>query len=233
MRKRLLALILGLVMCLSLLPVTAVFAADDTIINKLVINYTTNNAYPGCRAYEVTKELRDGICNKNISNGAGENVAYVSNVYFRSYTNPDRVGNSTQIEHDTPDLIDPNLYYFVNIEVEANKGYDFKHTGATFDTSSLTAVINGKSNVAKLSSGYNEFWKSINIWVPIEIKDATIRGDINGNGSLDDADLTALLRHVAQIELITDSEALGRANIDGIGDIDAADVTALAQMLKK
>lgn len=47
----------------------------------------------------------------------------------------------------------------------------------------------------------------------------------------DAADLTLLLRHVAGIEVITDSALLERANVDGIGGVDAADITKLAQYL--
>lgn len=57
--------------------------------------------------------------------------------------------------------------------------------------------------------------------------------DLTGDGKTDSADLTALLRHVAKIELITDSAMLERANVDGIGSVDAADVTLLAKSLSK
>ena len=53
-------------------------------------------------------------------------------------------------------------------------------------------------------------------------------GDVNGDGVVDMADLAALTRHVARIELLTD---LSRADINGDGRISAADVTALARML--
>ena len=57
-----------------------------------------------------------------------------------------------------------------------------------------------------------------------------LQGDITGNGVVDGTDLTALLRHVAKIELLTGA-SLDRANVDGIGVIDAADVTWLAKKL--
>lgn len=55
-------------------------------------------------------------------------------------------------------------------------------------------------------------------------------GDVNGDGSVNDIDLTKLLRYVAKIDTLSEAE-LSRANVDGIGNIDAADVTALAKML--
>ena len=53
-------------------------------------------------------------------------------------------------------------------------------------------------------------------------------GDVDGNGSVNNTDLTALLRHVAKIELLSDTS---RADINKDGNIDAADVTSLAKML--
>ena len=55
-------------------------------------------------------------------------------------------------------------------------------------------------------------------------------GDVNGDGTVDTADLDALVRHVACIEELGD---LSRADIDGDGDIDADDITVLAQMLQQ
>ena len=55
-------------------------------------------------------------------------------------------------------------------------------------------------------------------------------GDVNGDGTVDTADMDALVRHVACIEELGD---LSRADIDGDGDIDADDITVLAQMLQQ
>ena len=51
---------------------------------------------------------------------------------------------------------------------------------------------------------------------------------MNGDGVVDMADLAALARHVARIELLAD---LSRADINNDGRISAADVTMLAQIL--
>ena len=53
-------------------------------------------------------------------------------------------------------------------------------------------------------------------------------GDVNGDGAVNDLDLTELLRHVAKIELLEDDS---RADVNGDIVINAADVAALAKML--
>lgn len=59
-------------------------------------------------------------------------------------------------------------------------------------------------------------------------REAGLYGDVNGDGVVDMADLAALARHVARIELLAD---LSRADINNDGRISAADVTMLAQIL--
>lgn len=55
--------------------------------------------------------------------------------------------------------------------------------------------------------------------------------DLTGDGKTDSADLTALLRHVAKIEEITDAGLLKKADVNGDKVINAKDVTKLAQFL--
>ena len=55
-------------------------------------------------------------------------------------------------------------------------------------------------------------------------------GDVNGDGAVDDLDLTALLRHVAKIRLLENDS---HADVNKDGMVDAADVTALAILLEK
>lgn len=57
-------------------------------------------------------------------------------------------------------------------------------------------------------------------------------GDINGDDRSDADDLITLTRHVAHIELITDSDKLKSADVDGDKSVTAADLTALARLIK-
>jgi len=169
LKKKSISLVLALTILVSVFTPLTVFAggSDPIIIDKLCIDFTTENAHPAAEAYELTKELRK-LDGKNISNGT-EDVGYCMNVYLRSYTEPNRGGTAKQIESNDTDLIDPNLYYYVNLEIKANNGFDFKHTGTEFDTSSLTTVINGEEMSGIADGYYNEYWKLIDLYIPIEI----------------------------------------------------------------
>lgn len=57
--------------------------------------------------------------------------------------------------------------------------------------------------------------------------------DLTGDGVINNADLTMLLRHVAKISIIEDRSWLKTADFDYSGTVDANDVTILAQHLKK
>lgn len=58
-------------------------------------------------------------------------------------------------------------------------------------------------------------------------------GDVNGDNQVDAKDLTTLARHVAKIELITESDFLMRADTNQDGVVDAADLTHLARYVAK
>ena len=151
----------------------ATYAYGVEVIDELHIDYTTENAVAGVLAYELTKELRS-LDGKNISNGT-EDVGRCMNVYLFSYTEPNRQGTRTQIDSSVTDLIDPNLYYYANFEISAkNSGFDFKHDGTTFDTSSVKTIINGVETAVQWSDNYNEYWKCAEFYIPIKISKIAI-----------------------------------------------------------
>ena len=62
-------------------------------------------------------------------------------------------------------------------------------------------------------------------------EDANVVCDLNGDEIVDSADLTTLARHIAKIELITDTDKLKLADVNGDKLVNAADLTALAQYI--
>ena len=65
----------------------------------------------------------------------------------------------------------------------------------------------------------------------LEVKAGSVLpGDVNGDGKVTSVDLTALLRHVAKIQLLGNTT---NADVNKDGKINAADVTALAKMLNR
>ena len=59
---------------------------------------------------------------------------------------------------------------------------------------------------------------------------AVIKGDANEDGFVDAKDLTALARHIARIEYLSDAAV---ADIDGDGSVSAADLTILARYVAR
>ena len=58
-------------------------------------------------------------------------------------------------------------------------------------------------------------------------------GDVDLDGDISAKDLTLIARHIAKIELITNSAALANADINKDGDVTAADLTKLARHIAK
>ena len=56
-------------------------------------------------------------------------------------------------------------------------------------------------------------------------------GDVDGDGAVGAADLTALACHVGNIVLLTDADALKAADVDSDGEITASDLTKLARFV--
>lgn len=56
-----------------------------------------------------------------------------------------------------------------------------------------------------------------------------LKGDVNLDGTVGPADLTALARHVAEIKLLTDETALANADVTGDGSAGPDDLTKLAR----
>ena len=60
---------------------------------------------------------------------------------------------------------------------------------------------------------------------------AGLLGDVNCDGVITAGDLTALARHLANIEVLTDARKLANADINGDGDVTSGDLTKLARHL--
>ena len=60
-----------------------------------------------------------------------------------------------------------------------------------------------------------------------------MKGDVNGDNTVDAKDLTALARHVARIETITNATLLKNADVTREGGVTAADLTKLARYVAR
>ncbi len=59
------------------------------------------------------------------------------------------------------------------------------------------------------------------------------KGELTGDGEVDADDLTALARHTAKLDIITDATALQNADVTGDGEVDTDDLTKLARFIAK
>lgn len=69
--------------------------------------------------------------------------------------------------------------------------------------------------------------------IKVTEKPTALYGDVDLDGEIDSEDLTALARHIAKIEYITDSQALINANINKDSGISSDDLTKLARHVAK
>lgn len=116
------------------------------------------------------------------------------------------------------------FYYYINGQPQ---NYDPIESKADFDTDSInlfTGTLHGSINVDNLTFYITE--GSVN-------KADVLIGDVNGDGIVSAEDLTALARHVAKIEEITDPSVLKAADVDGNEEVDANDLTKLARYVAK
>ena len=56
-----------------------------------------------------------------------------------------------------------------------------------------------------------------------------LKGDVNGDGSIDMEDFTLIARHVGELEFITDSTAFSNADVNDDGEVDMEDFTLVAR----
>lgn len=101
--------------------------------------------------------------------------------------------------------------------------------GSTDPVYTITA-----SDVAKFTSdnGHLVEFDSTNNTILIVAR-TYLKGDANLDGEVNADDLTALARHVAKIEALTDDYALLSADVDDNGSLSADDLTKLARYVAK
>lgn len=74
---------------------------------------------------------------------------------------------------------------------------------------------------------------TITTTVEVEVNDPAtgLKGDVDLDGDVGPSDLTALAKHLAEIEFITDATAINNADVTGDAEIGPDDLTKLAQYL--
>ncbi|MDO5335026.1 MAG: fibronectin type III domain-containing protein [Coriobacteriia bacterium] len=162
---------LALAFALALALTGTAYAADENAetkyIDKISLSFTTDKACAGLKEGDLFRELR----NASLADGT-EETARIKDVVLYAYTEPNLGGTYDQIGSSAvTTAIDPKRHYYALFQVEANRsaGYDFKHEGNDFDTSSVTWTANGKPADGTVNQYYNEYLGAVSIYVPIEI----------------------------------------------------------------
>ena len=105
--------------------------------------------------------------------------------------------------------------------------------GAALGDSALTLVFDDASFVYN-GDAMEDFTAIVNGGkVTVTEKPTALYGDVNLDGEIDSEDLTALARHIAKIEYITDPQALINANINKDSGVSSDDLTKLARHVAK
>ena len=101
----------------------------------------------------------------------------------------------------------------------------------------------GKNTITGLRKGNTSLTGKVTIGnlteeaqVSVEVTEKTedwILGDVNKDKAVDAKDLTALARHLAKIEIISDEVALNAADTNRDGGVAAGDLTKLAKFVAK
>ena len=65
---------------------------------------------------------------------------------------------------------------------------------------------------------------------PLPSETVRAKGDVDGNQVIDASDALAVLKHAAQLAVITDQESVAAADVDGNGQIDASDALEILKI---
>ena len=123
----------------------------------------------------------------------------------------------------------------VELYKDGTKVTDAAMTGSTYtfsDVSTGTYTVRAKSSDGTLNGSASVTVKADSI----SNADVTIqqwqKGDVNKDGEINSDDVTALLRHVSKIELLS-SDAAALGDVDNNGEVNSDDVTKLLRFVSK
>ena len=95
-------------------------------------------------------------------------------------------------------------------------------------------LVDGESVGPVSEYVYEDIQSDHSIWAIFKKEgDDLLLGDVNGDGDVDAKDLTALAKHLAKIETITDEKLLSNADTNQDGKVSAEDLTKLAKYIAK
>ena len=113
---------------------------------------------------------------------------------------------------------------------DATAGTDGKYTISNVSTGTYTlkakssdGSLNGSASVTVAADSISNADVTLQKWQ---------KGDVNKDGEINSDDVTALLRHVSKIELLS-SDAAALGDVDNNGEVNSDDVTKLLRFVSK
>ena len=113
---------------------------------------------------------------------------------------------------------------------DATAGTDGKYTISNVSTGTYT--LKAKSSDGSLNGSADVTVKADSILNADVTLQKWQKGDVNKDGEINSDDVTALLRHVSKIELLS-SDAAALGDVDNNGEVNSDDVTKLLRFVSK
>ena len=165
--KRLISLLLCLVMILGIAPITAF--AEDIQITKIEVTYDapvspmyTHEEWN--TEYVKTMAVGTGTVLKNISTSNYHLMIYDGNQYYHTTNINSPAGYTPN------DYINPEYAYYISTSAYADTGY-------YFDTENLNNIeiwVNGVKCDGAFINYYNDYWNSVDIFIPASVDTSSI-----------------------------------------------------------
>ena len=105
---------------------------------------------------------------------------------------------------------------------------------ADFDDSNETSILTSDDHerlAAIKARGWTPYYKKNQVWTEYEREEPFIRGDVNMDGEVGIADVTALVNIVLVNDSPIDAARFPSADVNEDGEVGIADVTTLVNML--
>ena len=84
--------------------------------------------------------------------------------------------------------------------------------------------VNKNSCTVHVPIGCKELYKSTNLWKDFLIVEDLLSSDVNGDGTVDSADIVAVIKEMPDGDM--------KADVNGDGVIDSADIVAVIKAMK-
>lgn len=203
--KYVLAVIISAVLCLQMQTALAVTEFSDGVYTVAKTEYN-NVLITDCNLTDEKIEVPEFVLGYPVA-GIG-NYAFFSNSYVKEVTLPAAV-------------ISIGDYAFAN-----NEGLQYVTIPRWCDSIADTAFWNSPNVTIRCWYGTAAYYYAVENNISCELLDGTVLGDANNDGVINISDVTAIQRHVAEMQQL-DGIRFTAADVNQDGKVEIADATAM------